>query len=570
MKLLPRGLEDFAEIRREGYYYVDKTGLIRQIVQGGDKVTLITRPRRFGKSLNMSMLQNFFEIGADPQLFDGLAVAEDPEFCSQYLGKYPVIAISLKGVEALDFQGAQESLVSAIADEAMRFPFLAESPALTQEERHLYGQLTKVDLSGKSKYDMPEAILKDSLKTLTHLLTKHYGTKTVLLIDEYDVPLDKAHIHGYYEQMVTLLRTVFANALKTNPDLGFAVLTGCLRISRESIFTGLNNLTINSISSGNSGEYFGFTEQEVDDLLSYYGIADRKGEVKEWYDGYQFGKCKVYCPWDVVNYCYDISTGERDRAVSYWANSSGNDLVREFVDTVGDKTSRELEALVAGESLTKQINENVTYRELTDSAENLWSVMFSTGYLTGYLKDDGNYVLRIPNREVQQIFEKDIIRWFDGRVRRDTESGLRFYRAAMNEDPATMEDILTGLLFDSISIRDTYTRKHLRENFYHGFVIGLLTQFPDIRSNPESGNGYSDIMMLNRQEKKAVILELKYADSDSPEGMEKAGQDALGQIEKMKYDADLRRSRLFTKIIKYGISFFGKQSCVRIQDEMND
>lgn len=565
MKLLPRGLEDFSEIRREGYCYVDKTGLIRQIVQGGDKVTLITRPRRFGKSLNMSMLQHFFGIGADPKLFDGLSVAEDPEFCSRYMGKYPLISISLKGVEALDFQGAEEALVSAIADEAMRFPFLAESPALTSEERHLYGQLIKVDRSGKSKYDMPEAILKDSLKTLTHLLAKHYGRKTVLLIDEYDVPLDKAHIHGYYEKMVTLLRTLFVNALKTNPDLAFAVLTGCLRISRESIFTGLNNLTINSISSGNSGEYFGFTEREVDDLLAYYGIADRKSEVKEWYDGYQFGKSEVYCPWDVVNYCYDISSGERDRAISYWANSSGNDLVREFVNTVGEQTSRELEALVAGESLTKQINENVTYRELTDSAENLWSVMFSTGYLTGYLKEDGNYVLRIPNREVQQIFEKDIIRWFDGRVKRDTESGLRFYRAAMNEDPATMEDILTGLLFDSISIRDTYTRKHLRENFYHGFVIGLLTQFPDIRSNPESGNGYSDIMMLNRQDKKAVILELKYADSDSPEDMEVACRDALGQIEKMKYDEDLRRSRLFTKITKYGISFFRKQSCVRIQ-----
>lgn len=565
MKLLPRGLEDFSEIRREGYCYVDKTGLIRQIVQGGDKVTLITRPRRFGKSLNMSMLQHFFGIGADPKLFDGLSVAEDPEFCSRYMGKYPLISISLKGVEALVFQGAEEALVSAIADEAMRFPFLAESPALTSEERHLYGQLIKVDRSGKSKYDMPEAILKDSLKTLTHLLAKHYGRKTVLLIDEYDVPLDKAHIHGYYEKMVTLLRTLFVNALKTNPDLAFAVLTGCLRISRESIFTGLNNLTINSISSGNSGEYFGFTEREVDDLLAYYGIADRKSEVKEWYDGYQFGKSEVYCPWDVVNYCYDISSGERDRAISYWANSSGNDLVREFVNTVGEQTSRELEALVAGESLTKQINENVTYRELTDSAENLWSVMFSTGYLTGYLKEDGNYVLRIPNREVQQIFEKDIIRWFDGRVKRDTESGLRFYRAAMNEDPATMEDILTGLLFDSISIRDTYTRKHLRENFYHGFVIGLLTQFPDIRSNPESGNGYSDIMMLNRQDKKAVILELKYADSDSPEDMEVACRDALGQIEKMKYDEDLRRSRLFTKITKYGISFFRKQSCVRIQ-----
>lgn len=567
MKRPPAGLEDFAEIIEGDYYYIDKTELIRHLILRGRKVTLFTRPRRFGKSLNLSMLQEFFEIGSDPKLFDGLAVSRDPALIAHHLGKYPVISLSLKNVDGSDFDLAFACFCGVMSDEARRLQVLENSSYLDDFDRQTYRDIVNLGRAVDCRDKNTVRILTQSLFKLTELLKKHYGTRVIVLIDEYDVPLDKAHVHGYYDEMVELLRNMFTASLKTNKNLAFAVLTGCLRISKESIFTGMNNLVVDSITSLRSGEFFGFTEDETRAILSDYGLSDRREEVREWYDGYQFGDTRVYCPWDVINYCADLTSKERTTAVSYWANSSGNDLVQEFVQIAGENTSRELETLVEGRPLIKQINENITYRELTDSVQNLWSVLFSTGYLTGYVRDDGNYVLQIPNREVQQIFERDIVTWFTTRTRQDTESGARFYHAALSGDPRQMEEVLTGLLFDSISIRNTYTRKHLRENFYHSFVAGLLTPYRDIRSNPEAGNGYSDILIQDRRGGTAAILELKYADSDSPRAMEAACQDALRQIERMHYDADVIRSGLFRTVHRYGISFYRKQSCVRIADE---
>lgn len=564
LKKLPTGLESFAEIRRSDYYYVDKTALIKYVIADGGKVTLFTRPRRFGKSLNMDMLKNFFEIGADPALFRELEISKDKEFCAQYFGRYPVISISLKHVDGLTFSEAFGFFCSVIADEAKRFSFLKDSDRLDSSDQEVYREILSLAGPVDSSNDNTRRILANSLYNLSQLLSRHFGTRTVILIDEYDVPLDKAHVHGYYDQMISLLCSMLGSALKTNSSLAFAVLCGCLRISWESIFTGLNNMKVNTITAQGASEYFGFTDGEVSEMLAYYGLADRKDEVREWYDGYRFGDTEIYCPWNVVNYAQDICSGEKKLAGNYWANSSSNDLVREFISAAGQRTSGQLEQLMNGGELTKQINENLTYRDLDGSVENLWSVLYMTGYLTGYVSSQGEYILRIPNREVQQIFEKDITRWFGARIQRDTVSGQKFYLAALKGDPEHMEAVLTGLLFDSISIRDTYSRKGLRENFYHGFVLGLLSSFPDIRSNAEGGDGYPDIMILDRKGRRAAILELQYASSDAPDTMEKACAQALTQIEEKKYAQPLTRSGLFDTKLKYGISFHKKISCVRM------
>ena len=563
LKKLPVGIDIFEDVIKGDYYYVDKTTLIKNIIQEEGKVTLFTRPRRFGKTLNMSMLKNFFGIDSEKTLFKGLKISEDKEFCDKYQGQFPVIFVSLKDVDGLGFEDACFKFCNTIFDLANSFNFLAESEKLSQIDKERYQSLLKLESSKVEINARTLEILSSSLYILTELLYRHYGRKAVVLIDEYDVPLDKAHTHHYYDEMLNLLRGMLHKVLKTNSNLAFGVLTGCLRISRESIFTGMNKLSVNSITAKNNNATFGFTEKEIDEMLSYYNLSEKKQEVKEWYDGYRFGKAEIYCPWDAINYCQGIISGKIDRPTSYWSNTSSNSLVREFVDLATERTSNELERLVAGEQIHKTIKEELTYRDINDSIENMWSILYLTGYLTGYQVDDNTFVLWIPNREIQEIFENDIDKWFEEKVKSDKDSGMRFFEAVLKEKPEEMEDVLSGLLFESISIRDTFVQKHLRENFYHGFILGLLTDFKDIRSNPESGNGYSDIMILNRKEKIAAILELKYSDSDSEKDMEKCCLDAIAQIDDKKYALSLTRSGIAKKIIKYGISFNKKLAMVR-------
>ena len=566
MKNLPTGWDDFERVIKDGYYYVDKTKLISNLIGTGSAVTLFTRPRRFGKTLNMSMLKNFFEIGSDPSLFDGLAIADNKELCEKHQGKYPVISISLKRVDGNTFDEAYGKLCDVVGGEAERFAFLLDSTKLSEGDKEDYRKLIKRESDSATYYSIPTNILTGSLQKLSLLLSKHYGVNTVILIDEYDVPLDKAHVHGYYDEMVGIIRSMFHDALKTNSNLAFAVLTGCLRVSKESIFTGLNNLRIDSISMPRSGETFGFSDEEVENILRDYGIYDKKNEIKAWYDGFRFGNDEVYCPWDVINYVNDNIFEGSKGAINYWANSSSNELVREFVDISTRETTEELEKLVAGDKVEKRINENLTYRDLDGSIDNLWGILYATGYLTGTRGADNIYTLWIPNKEVCQIYEEDILKWFDNRVRRDTESATKFYNACLNGESAEMNKVLNKLLRKSVSVRDTFARKDLKENFYHGFILGLLSQFSDIQSNREGGNGFSDITIVNDKLNKAAILELKYSETEGLQTMEKVCDEALKQIEYKNYAEDLVLSG-YEPIYKYGLAFNKKRSYVKMEQQ---
>ena len=564
-KKLPVGIDNFEKVINNNYYYVDKSFLIKDIVGAGSEVTLFTRPRRFGKSLNMSMLKNFFNIDGDKSIFEGLDISKDKEFCNKYMGKYPVISISLKGVNGRTFEEAVNRLRTIIGDETSRYKFLMNSSKLDEEDKNILGKLFAVDINGKTIYAMSNDEMISSLKTLTNLLFKHFGQRVILLIDEYDVPLDKAHINGYYDDMVNLIRNMFENALKTNENLEFAVLTGCLRISKESIFTGLNNFKLNSITSNTFDEAFGFTENDIAEMLDYYELSDHADEIKEWYDGYKIGKSDIYCPWDVINYCSDLYTGNKIFPVDYWSNSSSNDIVREFVSIATGETISEIEKLVAGETIKKRVREDLTYRDIDDDIDNLWSVLFSTGYLTGTVEDDGRtYDLYIPNLEVHDLFVDQISRWFKNKVRMDTSSAEKFYHATLNGNCEVMEKVLCKILSKSISIRDTFVKKDIRENFYHGFMLGMLQPYPEIYSNREGGNGFSDILVVDDDADTAAILELKYSETDALDVMEKDCREALEQIEKMKY-AENPRLRVIENIKKYGISFNKKIACVRMQ-----
>ncbi|MDY6325322.1 MAG: AAA family ATPase [Catonella sp.] len=563
MKNLPTGWDDFERVIKDGYYYVDKTKLIGNLIETRSAVTLFTRPRRFGKTLNMSMLKNFFEIGSDPSLFDGLAIADNKELCQKYQGKYPVISISLKTVSGLSYGDALNRMRDVIGHEAERFNFLLESDNLTENDKIGYRRMIMRDEKTKENYCMSEDTIISSLFELSYLLKKHYATNVIILIDEYDVPLDKAHVHGYYDKMVELIRGMFHAALKTNPNLAFGVLTGCLRVSKESIFTGLNNLDVYSISDLECDDLFGFNETEVTKILEDYYLTDKKPEVKAWYDGYKFGKKDVYCPWDVLKYVEKHINDRELEPQNYWANSSSNELVREFVDISTKETTEELEKLVAGEKVEKLVNENLTYRDLDGSIDNLWGILYATGYLTGTRGADNIYTLWIPNKEVRQIYEDDILKWFDNRVRRDTESATKFYNACLNCEPAEMNKVLNKLLRKSVSVRDTFARKDLKENFYHGFILGLLSQFGDIQSNREGGNGFSDITIVNDKLNKAAILELKYSETEGLQAMEKVCDEALKQIDDKNYAEDLILSG-YDEIYKYGISFNKKRSFVKI------
>ena len=558
-KKLPVGIENFQEIRTKGFYYVDKTGLIRDLLCKWGKVNLFTRPRRFGKSLNMSMLRTFFEIGCDKRLFDGLEISKEEKLCEEYMGKFPVISISLKGVEASDYETAREMMVEVINEETRRQQDLLKSDRLTSDDKQLVSRLMKEDMNDKS--------VCGSLRILSECLRKHYGEKVIILIDEYDVPLAKANDRGYYDQMVTLIRSMFNQALKTNDNLQFAVLTGCLRVAKESIFTGLNNPKVFSITSVRFDEYFGFTDREVREMLEYYGLGNRYDSVRDWYDGYRFGNVDVYCPWDVINFCDDLTDEPDMEPKDYWSNTSGNDIVRHFIENVDKRLTRgEIEALVAGETVTKEIHEELTYNRLYDSIENLWSVLFMTGYLTMRGKPSGKRVeLAIPNMEIRNIFTEQIMVMFKEETGKDGERLKEFCDALKAGKAEDVERVFNTYLGKTISIRDTFVRKPLKENFYHGILLGILGFKGDwyVKSNKESGDGYSDIVVRAEKEEIGIIIEVKYAEKGD---FETACQEAIEQIETEGYAIELREDS-FDTIYKYGIACFKKRCRVVVKKE---
>ena len=566
-KKLPIGVENFEELIQEDFYYVDKTELIADLLKNWGKVNLFTRPRRFGKSLNMSMLKAFFEIGCDKTLFQGLKISEEKELCEKYMGQFPVISVSLKGGEGRSFENAREALKGIIGDEARRFSFLSDSEKLSEKDKAAYEQLVKISggTGNCGIYAMSENVLVSGLFTLSTLLHKHYGKKVILLIDEYDVPLDKAFQYGYYEEMVSLIRNLLENVLKINSSLYFAVLTGCLRISGESIFTGLNNLKVMSITNVQVDEYFGFTDSEVKEMLDCYGLADHFDSVKSWYDGYRFGKVDVYCPWDVISHCDNLRADPDARPEDYWANTSGNAIVRRFIDLANEKTRDEIERLIAGETIVKEIRQELTYGELDNSIENLWSVLFTTGYLTQRGKSEGDkYCLAIPNYEIRKLFIRQIREWFRDQTIKDQKTLDKFCSAFPEKDVARIEELFNDYLWNTISIRDTASRKEQRESFYHGILLGLLG-YQDgwlVKSNAESGIGYSDILIEIRKNRIGIVIEMKYAQDGN---LEAACLDALRQIEDKRYEARLKEDGM-RNIIKYGIACYKKECKVKIGD----
>ena len=561
-KKLPIGIENFGEFFSEDFYYVDKTLFIKELLQNWGKVNLFTRPRRFGKSLNMSMLKCFFEIGTDPALFDGLRIAQERELCEEYMGKFPVISISLKGVDGRSFESASVALRTVIGDEARRFDYLKSSARLSEDDKEAYVQLTAVGITEGGIYTMTEGMAAASLKTLSQLLAKHHGQKVILLIDEYDVPLDKAFQGGYYDEMVNLIRNLLGNALKTNDSLYFAVLTGCLRISKESIFTGLNNLKVHTISDFRYDEYFGFTNADVDELLEFYGLSSCKGVIRDWYDGYRFGDTDVYCPWDVINYCDELLAAPAAPPKNYWANTSGNDLILRLLEKADQTTKDEVEEVLNGGKITKKVRQELTYRDIDDSVENVWSVLYATGYLTGKHVDQADadiFNLWIPNGEIRKLFYELVQDWFREVTRADSTRINRFCAAFPAEDVDVIQEMLGDYLWDSISVRDTAVRRNMKENFYHGMLLGLLRSQGSwlVKSNAETGEGYSDIS-IQTPDRIGIVIELKYADDGN---LEAACREALKQIEEKKYAEGLKR-RGTKKIIKYGIAFCEKECMV--------
>ena len=556
---LPIGIDGFEKIRTNDFYYVDKTLFIKELLENWGEVNLFTRPRRFGKTLNMSMLKSFFEVGSSPELFGGLKIMREKELCEKYMGKFPVISISLKSVDGRSFESASSALRTVIGNEAGRFRFLKSSDRLTKDEKEAYAQLTEVGSSQGGIYTMTEKVAEASLKTLSQLLHKHYGQKVILLIDEYDVPLDKAFQAGYYEEMVSLIRNLLGNALKTNDSLYFAVLTGCLRISKESIFTGLNNLKVHTISDVRYDEFFGFTNAEVDELLKFYGLSAYKDTVRDWYDGYRFGDAEVYSPWDVINYCDELLADPAVPPKNYWANTSGNDLILRILKRADQTAKAEVEELLNGGEITKSIKQELTYREIDDSAENVWSVLYSTGYLTGRhveLADADLFRLWIPNGEIRKLFSDLVQVWFREMTRSDSARINRFCAAFPEGDVETIQDMLHDYLWDSISVRDTAVRTNMKENFYHGMLLGLLRSQGSwlVKSNAETGEGYSDIS-IQTPDRIGIVIELKYADDGN---LEAACKEALEQIEEKKYAEGWKR-RSTKKMIKYGIAFCEKE-----------
>lgn len=559
---LPVGIDDFRKLRESHFYYVDKTRLIEQLLLNWSKVTLFTRPRRFGKTLNMSMLKSFFDIGTDKALFDGLYISGNKELCDEYMGKYPVIFLSLKGVDGLTYEEAFEAFVRIMGKEVNRVSFLADSDKLTQIEREQYKGLT-IMKNGRLAFDKEKLI--SSLQLLSQLLYKHYGKKAVILIDEYDVPLDKAFQNGYYNEMVSLIRGLFGQALKTNEFLQFAVLTGCLRISKESIFTGLNNFKVMSITDSRFDEQFGFTDSEVKKLLSDYGMDSHFDEVKEWYDGYHFGRADVYCPWDVINHADHLRDDSDAKPQTYWINSSGNSLVRSLINRADSSTKDEIERLIAGEAIEKVIRQDLTYDEIENSIDNIWSVLFTTGYLTKIgevkLADSESYAYKlvIPNKEVREVFVLQIQEWFKAVVANDNDTMSLLSKAILDKDEAILARQLNIVMGRMISILDTKAPDDMKENFYHGLLLGLLRgSNPDwlIKSNRESGDGFSDILIKPENPDLGIVIEVKYAKEFK--GLDAACDAAMAQIKQKRYDETLRDEGR-CDILAYGIAFCRKR-----------
>ena len=565
---LPMGIENFREIRTGGFYYVDKTGLIKTLLENPGKVNLFTRPRRFGKTLNMSMLKYFFEAGSDVMpfnnitLFDGLEISKEKELCEEYMGKFPVISITLKGATGESFDDAKVMLRRIIGKEAMRFRFLLESDRIDDAERSQYKALVSMDKTGA--FTMSDELLKDSLQTLSQLLQKHYDQDVIMLIDEYDVPLDKAYQSGYYDSMVELVKILFGNAFKTNDSLKFAVLTGCLRISKESIFTGLNNFKVYTVKDVRYKEYFGFTDVEVRQMLEYYRFSDQYGAVKEWYDGYLFGNLGIYCPWDVINYCGDLRDGSVTEPQNYWVNTSSNDIIRRFLSRADAAARDEIELLINGGHVKKMVHQELAYRDLDSDIDNLWSILFTTGYLTQDGEDEeGISSLAIPNREIRWIYVQQIRKWFKDESRKDTRKLENLRRAFEGNDTVAIEKEFAFYLRKTISIRDTSVKKEMKENFYHGILLGLFGNMDGwkVKSNAESGDGYSDISVEVEDQEIGIVIELKYAENAA---FDSACKEALKQIYDNNYEEVLTDDGMKT-IYRYGIACY-KKRCRVVSD----
>ena len=549
-KMLPLGIEDFGKMMQEDFYYIDKTGLIIDLLRNQSEVTLFTRPRRFGKSLNMDMLKSFFSVYSDKTLFSGLKITEEKELCEKYMGKFPVIAISLKGIEALNYEDAFQTAVQMINRAASEFDYLEKSEVLSEEDKISFKQLRD--------RKMKPATFTESLLMLSRLLKKHHGVETVILIDEYDVPLAKAFTHGYYDQMTNLIRGFLRNALKTNDSLKFAVLTGCMRISKESIFTGLNNFNVMSISDVEFDEYFGFTDEEVRKLLEDYGLSEHYESIRNWYDGYRFGNVDVYCPWDVISHCRKLLVDLQAKPQNYWVNTSSNDIVKKIIEKTDNRTTkREIERLVAGEEIVKELHQELTYQEMYTSIDNIWSVLFTTGYLTQRGRAEDNvFHLVIPNLEIRKIYTSQIMSWFKENAARDGKSLNLFCDALQQGNAEKVEEYFTAYLKKTISIRDTFVRKELKENFFHGILLGILGLKEQwaVFSNRETGDGYSDIM-IETEDETGIIIEVKYAHDGN---LEAGCEEALQQIENTKYEEELIEEGM-EKILKYGIACYKKQ-----------
>ena len=561
-KKLPVGFDDFKKIRENHFYYVDKTQLIEHLLQKWGEVNLFTRPRRFGKTLNMSMLKNFFEIGTDETLFEGLYISENQKLCEEYMGKYPVIFLSMKDVDGLTYDEAENALIQLIGSEAARFPFLLNSDKLSETEKEQYRGFTIIQ---NGKYCIDKGFLISSLKVLAQLLYKHYDQKAIILIDEYDVPLDKAFQHGYYKEMVSLIRGLFGQALKTNSFLQFAVLTGCLRVSKESIFTGLNNFKVYSADDVQYDEEFGFTTEDVKKILAAYNQQDHFEEMKEWYDGYHFGNADIYCPWDVINYIDDLMSDSKAKPKAYWINSSGNDLVKRFIDKADTTTRDEIEQLITGKAVQKRIRLDLTYDEIDNSAENVWSVLFTTGYLTRLGEsENGMYKLVIPNKEVLEVFVLQIREWFDRVVANDQASTKKINCGFLEGKVEDIEQELTMFLGKTISVLDTKVRNEEKEIFYHGILIGILKSKSDwaVRSNRESGDGFADILVKPKNPDAGIIMELKYAHSFND--LDQACERAMEEIKDRRYDQVLREDGR-NEILAYGIAFYKKRCKVVVE-----
>ncbi len=562
LKNLPVGVDNFEKIRTYDYYYVDKTKLIEQLFQNCGEVNLFTRPRRFGKTLNMSMLKYFFEIGTNPSLFDGLYISSNKELCEKHLGQYPVIFLTLKSVDGLNYEEAKNQMMYLIGSEASRFKFLKDSRNLEDEDKAIYQSLIRIN---DNLYNMNDSVLVNSLQILSKLLYKHFGKKVVILIDEYDVPLDKAFSNGYYKEMVSLMRGIFGNALKTNDNLEFAVLTGCLRVSKESIFTGLNNFMILSIVDQELDEQFGFTEEDVKNILKDYRAEDKFKKVKEWYDGYHFGNADIYCPWDVIYYVNKLKNNSDIEPQSFWVNTSGNDLIRRFIDKANNSTRNEIDRLINGESIDKFLRLDLTYDEIDNSIENIWSVLFTTGYLTHCgINNDGSYKLIIPNKEIKQIYENQIKEWFKEDIRSNTAKFQELYHSFEIADTQKIETTLNIVLNRSMSVFDAEGNDIEKENAYHNFLLGILTGNDDwsAQSNLESGEGRADIIIKTQDLTLGIVIELKYVKEKAD--MEEACHKAINQIKEKRYTQYLLNKDI-TNILIYGITFCKKKCKLKVE-----